>query len=83
MDENTLKQELRELIVEIAEIETISDEASFKDEGIDSMMGVEIVTAIERKYQVKFEESELQQITTLQKSLDLLKTKLDGKTKVA
>ncbi|MFO0679729.1 MAG: acyl carrier protein [Polyangiaceae bacterium] len=74
-----LKDELKALILEIAEIDTIEDEAHFKDRGIDSMMGVEIVAAIERKYQVKFDDSELQQITTLAKSFDLVKSKLDAK----
>jgi len=41
------------------------------------MMGVEIVAAIERQYKVKFEDSELAQVTTLNRSLELLHGKLD------
>jgi acyl carrier protein len=50
---DTLKQELRSLILEIAEKDEISDDTHFKDVGIDSMMGVEIVAAIERQYKSK------------------------------
>lgn len=71
-----LKEELRALIAEIAEKDEIPDDASFKDLGIDSMMGVEIVAAIERKYRVKIEDAELAQITTLNGSMELVKKKL-------
>ena len=54
-----LKEELRALIAEIAEKDEIPDDVAFKDLGIDSMMGVEIVAAIERKYQVKIDDAEL------------------------
>ena len=74
MSEN-LKEELRALIAEIAEKDEIPDDASFKDLGIDSMMGVEIVAAIERKYQIKIPDAELQQIETLNKSFELVKAK--------
>jgi acyl carrier protein len=72
----SMKEELRALIMEIAEIDDVPDAVSFKDLGIDSMMGVEIVAAIERKYQVKVEDSELEQITTLNASSALVERKL-------
>src|SRR3954449_7375680 len=71
-----LKEELRALIAEIAEKDEIPDDVSFKDLGIDSMMGVEIVAAIERKYQVKIGDAELTQITTLASSMELVSKKL-------
>ena len=78
-----LKDELRALISEIAEVDDVPDDASFKDLGIDSMMGVEIVAAIERKYQIKIQDSELESISTLNKSLDLVQKKIAGKTSAA
>ena len=75
---SNLKEELRDLIAEIAEKDEIPDDVAFKDLGIDSMMGVEIVAAIERKYQVKIEDAELAQITTLNGSMDLVVKKLGG-----
>ena len=79
---SNLKEELRELIAEIAEKDEIPDDVAFKDLGIDSMMGVEIVAAIERKYQVKIEDAELAEITTLNSSMSLVAKKL-GNDKVA
>jgi acyl carrier protein len=71
-----LKEELRALIAEIAEMDEIPDDVSFKDLGIDSMMGVEIVAAIERKYQVKIDDAELVEVTTLNNSMALVTKKL-------
>jgi acyl carrier protein len=82
MPQADLKEELRSLIAEIAEIDRIPDEADFKELGIDSMMGVEIVAAIERHYHVKFEDSELSEVSTLNRSYDLVLGKL-GQTLAA
>jgi acyl carrier protein len=75
MSEN-LKEELRSLISEISEVDDIPDDTHFKELGIDSMMGVEIVAAIERQYKIKIEDAELTQVTTLTKSFDLVMGKL-------
>jgi len=77
-----LKEELRKLIAEIAEIDTIPDDTHFKELGIDSMMGVEIVAAIERQYKVKFDDAELASVSTLNRSYDLVVEKL-GETVAA
>jgi acyl carrier protein len=79
MSNPNMKEELRALIAEIAEKDEIPDDVSFKDLGIDSMMGVEIVAAIERKYQVKIEDAELAQVTTLNASMALVEHKLHGR----
>ena len=71
-----LKEELRALIAEIAEKDDVPDDVAFKDLGIDSMMGVEIVAAIERKYQVKIEDAELVEVTTLNNWMALVQKKL-------
>ena len=72
---SNMKEELRALIAEIAEKDEIPDDVAFKDLGIDSMMGVEIVAAIERKYRVKIEDAELAQVTTLNASMELVQKK--------
>lgn len=77
MSAANLKEDLRALIAEIAEKDEIPDDVAFKDLGIDSMMGVEIVAAIERKYQVKIEDAELAEIQTLNGSMALVQKKLD------
>lgn len=78
MSNAQLKDDLRTLICEIAEIEELPEDAAFKDLGIDSMMGVEIVAAIERQYKIKIEDSELAQVTTLSSSYDLVRGKVEG-----
>ncbi|WP_394838471.1 acyl carrier protein [Pendulispora rubella] len=78
MANENLKDELRALISEISEVDDIPDDAAFKDLGIDSMMGVEIVAAIERQYKIKVDDTELQEITTLTKSYELVSSKLSG-----
>jgi acyl carrier protein len=78
-----LKEELRSLIAEIAEVDAIPDDTHFKDLGIDSMMGVEIVAAIERQYRVKFDDSELAEVSTLNKSYQLVLAKLPQTTAAA
>ena len=76
---NPMKEELRALISEISEMDEIPDDVSFKDLGIDSMMGVEIVAAIERKYQVKIDDSELTSVTSLNASMALVEKKLGSR----
>jgi acyl carrier protein len=76
MPSPNLKEELRALIAEIAEIENVPDTTHFKDLGIDSMMGVEIVAAIERQYKIKIQDAELQEISTLEKSYELVRVKV-------
>jgi acyl carrier protein len=78
-----LKQELRALISEISEKDEILDDVHFKDQGIDSMMGVEIVAAIERRYKIKVADAELQEVTTLNRSYDLVRAKLGERGAVA
>jgi acyl carrier protein len=78
-----LKEELRTLIAEIAEKDEIPDDTHFKELGIDSMMGVEIVAAIERQYQIKIADSELQEVSTLNKSYELVLSKLPQEKRAA
>ena len=76
MAHETLKDDLKALICEIAEKDSIPDDTHFKELGIDSMMGVEIVAAIERKYNVKIDDAELVEVTTLNNSMALVQKKL-------
>jgi acyl carrier protein len=71
-----LKEELRALISEIAEVNTIPDDADFNHLGIDSMMGVEIVAAIERRYHIKVPNEELLGVSSLNKSYEMVLSKL-------
>ncbi|HEY8087910.1 MAG TPA: acyl carrier protein [Polyangiaceae bacterium] len=83
MSQSKLKEELRALVAEIAEKDEIPDGASFKDLGIDSMMGVEIVAAVERQYQIKIEDDELGGFKDLEGAFALVVKKLEAKSSTA
>ena len=71
-----LEKELRSLIAEIVELEEakITPEASFvEDLGMDSMMALEILAAIEKKYKIQIPEQKLGQIQNLKQTLELAK----------
>ena len=80
MSQTNLKEDLRALVAEIAEKDEIPDGASFKELGIDSMMGVEIVAAIERQYHIKIDDDELAGFKDLEGAYALVVKKLEAKS---
>lgn len=75
IDKNTLEGDLRKLISEIVEVdpEKITSEANFvEDLGMDSMMALEILASIEKKYKLKIPEENLTKITNLSKVVELV-----------
>jgi acyl carrier protein len=80
MSQANLKEDLRVLVAEIAEKDEIPDGASFKELGIDSMMGVEIVAAIERQYHIKIDDDELAGFKDLDGAYALVVKKLEAKS---
>ncbi len=83
MSNENLKEQLRTMVAEIAEKDAIPDGATFKDLGIDSMMGVEIVAAIERQYQIKIDDDELAGFKDLESAYALVARKLQAKSATA
>lgn len=72
--------ELRTFVAEVLDVdeEEVTDEADFvKDLGVDSLMALEVMVELEKKYAVKLEEREMKSITTLRKVHDLLAAKLE------
>lgn len=70
-----LYQELRMLVAEILEIEpeSINGDAGFvKDLGMDSMMALEILAAIEKKHKIVIPEDMMPQFTTLNKTVEIV-----------
>lgn len=54
-------------IISEVEKEKISRDVNLRDDlGIDSMMGLEIMYAIEKKFQVQLKEDDLRKITSVQ-----------------
>ena len=73
---DTLKVELRQVITEITEVEDIPEETSFADLGIDSMMAIEIVADVEKKYDIEIAEDELGELINLNAVYEKVKQKL-------
>jgi len=75
-DDLTLEKELREIIAKIVEIEPekITLEANFvEDLGMDSMMALEILAAMEKKYKIQVPEEKLGRLKNLKESINLTK----------
>ena len=73
---DTLKDELRQIITEVTEVEEIPEDAPFADLGIDSMMAIEIVADVEKNYDVTISEEELSELTNLKAVYDKVQAKL-------
>jgi acyl carrier protein len=75
IDAKKLENELRLLIAEIVEIDPakITSKANFvEDLGMDSMMALEILASIEKKYKLRIPEENLTKITDFDKVVELV-----------
>ena len=74
-DNKKLENELRVLIAEIVELEPgkITPTANFvEDLGMDSMMALEILASIEKKYKLRIPEENLPKISDLTKTIEIV-----------
>ncbi|MFF2195447.1 acyl carrier protein [Streptomyces sp. NPDC058157] len=72
-------ENLRRTVADVLDVEEaeLTDEADFvNDLGVDSLMALEVMVVLEKKYGVKLGESELKEVTCLRKAYDLLDAKL-------
>ena len=74
---DTLKDELRQIIVEVTEVEDIPEDTPFADLGIDSMMAIEIVADVEKNYDIVIAEDELPDLVNLKAVYDKVQQKLN------
>lgn len=75
IDTKNLEQSLKQIIAEILEVEPdkITPQANFvEDLGMDSMMALEILASIEKKYKLSIPEENLTKITNLNKVVELV-----------
>lgn len=76
VDTKNLEQEIRNLITDIIEIEPSQidlDSHLVEDLGMDSMMALEILASLEKKYHITIPEEELPRLTTLAQAIELVK----------
>jgi len=70
-----LEKEIKKIVAEITEIEQekITPEAKFiEDLGMDSMMALEILASLEKKYKIRIPEESLMKITNLKQTVELV-----------
>ena len=72
---DTLKDELRQIITEVTEVEEIPEDTPFADLGIDSMMAIEIVADVEKNYDITIAEEELADLINLKAVYDKVQQK--------
>ena len=70
-----IKKEVKKMVSEISEVpeSDITEEAQFaEDLGVDSMMALEIIASIEKKYKIVIPEEEIPSVRSLKNVYDLL-----------
>jgi acyl carrier protein len=73
------REDLRRTIAEVLDIDAsdVTDDARFgEDLGGDSLLALEVIVVLEKKYGVQFHESEVRTLLTLSATHDLLTVKL-------
>jgi acyl carrier protein len=81
-----IRAEIKALIAKVSEREAdeIADEAKYQDElGIDSLMGMEIMIAVDRKFKIDIPEEEFAQATCVNESVALVEKWLSAKEATA
>jgi len=79
---DNLEKEIRSLIAEIIEIEEdkiISSAKLVEELGMDSMMALEILASIEKKYKIRIPEEYLPKVTSLENMVAITKKILESK----
>jgi acyl carrier protein len=73
--------ELRHVVADVLELdeESITDDAHFVDDlGVSSLMALEVMVVLERRYGVSISEQELKDMTSMRRVHALLGAKLAG-----
>ena len=73
-------QQMYELVADVAELEPhdVTPDARLEDLGIDSLGGLRIVAAVEKKYRIVIDEDSIGKIRTMTDVLNLVRRTPDG-----
>lgn len=74
-------EELRGFVADVLDLDTesVTDDAHFVAElGVDSLKALEVLVALERKYQIKISEDEVRDMTTFAEVREMVEGKLAG-----
>jgi len=76
-----IRTEVKRLIAEVTERtpDEVSDTASFTEElGVDSLMAMEVMVAVDKKYKINIPEDEFQQIKNVNDTVDVVQRHLQA-----
>lgn len=74
-------EELRRFVADVLDLEpaSLTDDANFVSElGMDSLKALEVMVALEKKYQIKISEDEVRDMTNFSDVRDLVSAKTAG-----
>jgi acyl carrier protein len=70
-----VRKEVRSRVAELTEVEPseVSDTADFMDElGVDSLMAIELMVALDKEYKIDIPEDEFRQIKNVDQAVDVV-----------
>jgi acyl carrier protein len=76
-----IRNEVKRLIAEVTERtpDEVSDTASFTEElGVDSLMAMEVMVAVDKKYKINIPEDEFQQIRNVNDTVEVVQKHLQA-----
>jgi acyl carrier protein len=76
-----IRTEVKRLIAEVTERtpDEVSDTASFTEElGVDSLMAMEVMVAVDKKYKINIPEDEFQQIKNVNDTVEVVQRHLQA-----
>lgn len=82
LTQDEVREQVREKVAELTELETseVSDTALFIDElGIDSLMAIELMVALDKEYKIDIAEEEFREIKNVNESVDVIMRHLEQK----
>jgi acyl carrier protein len=77
MTTTDLETDLRDLVAELAELPVaeVETDTPFEDAGIDSLLAMEIAVHVERRFGVRFEDTELKTVQSVRQLADAVREK--------
>ena len=77
MTTTDLETDLRDLVAELAELplDEVEADTSFENAGIDSLLAMEIAVHVERRFGVRFEDTELKTVQSVRQLADSVRQK--------
>lgn len=76
-DTNDISLEIRKLIAEKAKlaIDDVTNELNLEESGLDSFARIELIIAIEQKFDIEFSDSESADVSTIDDIVNLITAK--------